>query len=139
MDLAARIEAELRRRLEDAAHEVALEALVEARRARGLPLPASESAGDRLAHDTSVRAFLAHLESALARELSLEQAARVEAARQEAPDEAARLVAVQVVLARELPDYWQRFEACRASFSFTEPLTSGRERRGLLGRLFRRG
>jgi hypothetical protein len=38
------------------------------------------------------------------------------------------------VLARELPDYWQRFESARTVYA--EHVESGGERRGLLGRLF---
>ena len=55
-----------------------------------------------------------------------------------AGDETARLLAVQLVLARELPDYWQRFDAMRLAYT-AERVGSGGERRGLLGRLFGRG
>ena len=138
MDLAARIEAELRERLEAAVDFVCLEALVARRRARGLPPLESGSPRDRAEYEVSVRASLCHLEASVGRDLAPGQAARVEAAGRAAADDAARLVAVQIALARELPDYWQRFEAGRSSFSVEAALASGRERRGLLGRLFRR-
>ena len=139
MDLVARIEAELRERLEAAVDFVCLGALVERRRARGQPPLDSDSTRDRAEYEASVRAFLAHLEATVAADLTPVQAARLEATGREAPDEPARLIAVQVTLARELPDYWQRFEAGRASFSVESALASGGQRRGLLRRLFRRG
>ena len=127
MDLVARIEAELRERLEAAVDFVCLGALVERRRARGLPPLDSDSTRDRAEYEASV-----------AWDLAPEQAARVEAAGRAAADEPTRLVAVQVALARALPDYWERFEAGRASFSVDAAPASGGERRGRLGRLFRR-
>jgi len=138
VDLAARIEAELRERLEAAVDFVCLGALVERRRARGQPPLDSDSTRDRAEYEASVRAFLTHLEASVAWDLAPEQAARVEAAGRAAADEPTRLVAVQVALARALPDYWERFEAGRASFSVDAAPASGGERRGRLGRLFRR-
>jgi hypothetical protein len=139
-DLAARIDAQLRERLEDAVDFACLEAMVERRRARGLPAPAADSAQDREEFQRSVRAFLEHLRASLAVDLEPEQHRRVEAAERGAGEETARLLAVQVVLARALPDYWQRFEASWAAWS-AEPRgpASGGERRGLLGGLFGRG
>src|SRR5207253_2797093 len=46
-DLAARIEAELRERIEEAVDLACLDALVKWRRARGLPAPAADSVRDR--------------------------------------------------------------------------------------------
>jgi len=139
VDLAARIDTQLRERLEEAVDFACLDALVAHRRARGLPPLEADSARDRAEYEASVRAFLAHLEATVAADLTPVQAARLEATGREAPDEPARLIAVQVTLARELPDYWQRFEAGRASFSVESALASGGQRRGLLRRLFRRG
>lgn len=137
-DLAARIEAELRERIEEAVDFACLDALVERRRARGLPAPVADSARDREEFTQSVRAFLERLRDAIAVDLAPEQRQRVDAAARAAGDETRRLLAVQVALAKELPDYWQRFEASRVSYVGAEP-ASGGERRGLLGRLFRRG
>ncbi len=137
-DLAARLDAQLRERLEDAVDFVCLEALVARRRARGLPAPAADSARDREEFAHAVRAFLEHLRGSVAADLTPEQQRKVEAAAQGAGDETARLLAVQAALARELPDYWQRFETGWTAWA-AEGAASGGERRGLLGRLFGRG
>lgn len=137
-DLAARLDAQLRERLEDAVDFVCLDAMVARRRARGLPPPAADSAPDREEFGQSVRAFLEHLGASVAAGLTPEQTRKVEAARTGAGDETSRLLAVQVVLARELPDYWQRFEAGWVAWA-AEGAGSGGERRGLLDRLFGRG
>src|SRR5262249_26444229 len=47
----------------------------------------------------------------------------------------ARLMAVQVALARELPDYWQQFDAVRLDYAAERAVSRG-EGRGLLRRLF---
>jgi len=127
-ELRARLDSELRERIEEAIDFACLEALVRSRRARGLPAPAADSSDDREEFARSVRELLARLDADIADGLS----GRRETAR-EAPD----LVAVQVRLAKELPDYWQRFEAIVASYA-GEPAASGGERRSFLERLFRR-
>ncbi len=146
--LAARIDAELRERLEEAIEFLCLDALVQRRRALGLPAPAADSARDRAEFAAQVRAFLERL-GTLAADLGPEQRQKVEAAERGTADETARLLAVQTVLARELPDYWQRFESARVAYTTARlgglggpsrpPMDSGGERRGLLGRLFGRG
>lgn len=137
-NLAARLDAQLRERIEDAVDFVCLDAMVAARRARGLPPPAADSAEDREEFSRGVRAFLEHLGASVAAGLTPEQMRKIEAAKSDAGDETARLLAVQVALARELPDYWQRFEAGWAAWA-AEGVGSGSERRDLLGRLFGRG
>src|SRR3990172_7628661 len=99
-DLAARLDAQLRERLEDAVDFVCLEALVARRRARGLPAPAADSAGDREEFAHGVRAFLEHLRGSVAANLTPEQQRKVEAAAQGAGDETARLLAGQAALPR---------------------------------------
>jgi hypothetical protein len=136
-DLSARIEAELRERIEEAVDLACLDALVKWRRARGLPAPAADSVSDRAEFTQSVRMFLERLQDAIAADLTPEQRRRVDAAAHAPGDDTQRLLAVQVALARELPDYWQRFEATRIAYVGAEP-NSGGERRGLLGRLLRR-
>jgi hypothetical protein len=133
-----RIEAQLRERLEEAVDFVCLGALVERRRALGLPAPRADSATDRAEFAEGVRAFLAELEAAIAPGLDEGQRRKVAAAEQAPGDEMHRLLGAHVVLARELPDYWQRFEAARATYTAAR-VKSGRERGGLLGRLFGRG
>ena len=66
--------------------------------------------------------------------LSAEQRQKIASAERAPGDETQRLLGVHVMLARELPDYWQRFESGRVVYA--EHVASGGERRGLLGRLF---
>lgn len=146
-DLVARIEYEVRERVEEAVDYVCLDALVRERRARGLAPPAADSADDRRAYTDKVVAFLRLLRRELTGALSVE-AQRKAAAVAEAPgDEQAGLLAVQVVLARTLPDYWQRFETVSSDYlaglhAEERPTPSGdrsgREGGSLLARLFGR-
>jgi len=136
-DLNARIEAQLRERLEEAVDFVCLEALVKRRQALSLPAPSADNTRDREEFTRSVHTFLAELSSAIAPTLSGEQHRKAAAAERGPGDETQRLLGVHVVLARELPDYWQRFETARTVYA--EHLDSGSERRGLLARLFGRG
>ena len=133
-----RIEVQLRERLEEAVDFVCLGALVERRRALGLPAPRADSATDRAEFTEGVRVFLAGLQAAIAPGLDEGQRRKVAAAEQAPGDEMHRLLGAHVVLARELPDYWQRFEAARATYTAAR-VKSSRERGGLLGRLFGRG
>jgi hypothetical protein len=140
--LGVRIEMEVRERLEEAVDYVCLEALVQARRARGLRAPVADNAADRREYTQHVLAFLRQLERDLTAGLDGEQRRRLPAAPAGADE--ARLMAVQVALARTLPDYWQRFDAARARYLAEPPEqsavdASGSEGRGLLARLFGRG
>src|SRR5205809_619860 len=137
-DLGTRIEAELRERIEEAVDFACLDALVAWRRAHGLPAPVAESARDREEFARSVRAFLERLRDAIAVGLTSEQRAKLDAAAHAGGDPTERLLTVQVALAKELPDYWLRFEASRASYVGGEPVSGG-ERRSLLRRLLGRG
>lgn len=140
-DLLALVEIEVRERLEEAVDYVGLEALVESRRARGLPAPAADSPADREEFTALTRAFLERLTASV--QPVLEAAARRradEAAARAGPEPLARLIAVQAVAARSLPDYWQRFEAVRLAYlaehgpSPAAP-DSGRERTSFFRRL----
>lgn len=135
-DLNARIEYEVRERLEEAIDYVCLEALVRERRARGLPPPAADNVDDRRAYDGNVLAFLRLLRRELTPALSPDGQRRAASLAEAPGTEPARLLTVQVAMARELPDYWQRFEAVSGSFLAGEAVSSGREGRGLLARLF---
>lgn len=140
-DLLARLDAEVRERLEEAVDYVCLDAMVQRRRARGLPAPAADSPGDREEFEGGVLAFLGRLRAELLRDVD----APLRRKAQEAvprPDDAsvAELLAVQAVLAKALPDYWQRFEEISLRFlgdagAPADPSSRG-ERRGFLGRLF---
>ncbi len=143
-DLATRIEHEVRERLEEAIDFVCLDALVAARRARGLPAPAADNATDRADYAQHVVAFL--------RLLDAEVPPPDATCRAGGGDEQQRLLAAQVAYARTLPDYWQRFEALSARYlagvvqttpgglggPSRPPIFSGGERRGVLARLFGR-
>jgi hypothetical protein len=131
-DLGTRIEHEVRERLEEAIDFVCLDALVRARQARGLPVPAADNTADRAEYAGHVLAFL-HLLDA---EVPGAGAARPAHAAE--GGEETRLLAAQVARARTLPDYWQRFETLSARY-LAEPPASGGERRGVLARLFGRG
>jgi hypothetical protein len=146
-DLATRIEYEVRERLEEALDYVCLDALVRERKARGLPPPVADSPTDRRAYTDNVLALLSRLHRELTAELSAEERRKTATAETES-DAQARLIAVQVALARRLPDYWQRFDAVSAGFLADasvqrdgEPADgrSGGEGRCLLARLFGRG
>jgi hypothetical protein len=135
-DLQTRIEHELRERLEEAIDYVCLEALVRTRRAHDLPPPAADNPADRRAYNDTLLGFLRLLGQELTAALSAEDERRMAAA-PTVHDEPARLVALQVALARQLPDYWQRFDAVRVRY-LTEPAVPSGRQSGLLARLFGR-
>ena len=144
-DLDARIEFEVRERLEEAVDYVCLDALVQARRSQGLPPPAADNPDDRRAYTANVLAFLDLLRHELSAELSAEDRGKLPAPTADGDPQTA-LIAVQVALARRLPDYWQRFEAVQARYlaspvpptADAETVGSRGESRGLLARLFGR-
>lgn len=133
-DLNTRIDLEVRARLEEAIDFVCLEALVQRRRARGLPSPEADNPRDRAEYEVGVLAFL----RLLSRDVPAGLDAAAPAPARGERDEQARLLADQVLLARRLPDYWQRFETSSARY-LAEPAESGRESGGVLRRLFGRG
>ena len=136
-DLNARIDAQIRERLEEAVDFVCLEIMVERRRTRGLPATAADNAEDRAEFTAAVHAFLEHLEEDLTGDLAPADHRRVRDAARAADDPAERLLAVQVGLARLMPDYWQRFEASRNRYADgSADDGSGGDRGGLLRRLF---
>jgi hypothetical protein len=135
----ARVDAEVRGRIAEAVDFVCLEAMVRSREVRGLPAPAPDSASDRAEFERGVEALLVKLGDEIAAALDGEQRQALGAAAGRAGDDRlARLMAVQVALAKLLPDYWQRFEGVRATWGAAatgpEP-ASGRDRSGWLGRL----
>ncbi|MFI5328196.1 MAG: hypothetical protein ACHQ7H_18330 [Candidatus Rokuibacteriota bacterium] len=146
-DLSTRIDMEVRERLEEAVDFVCLEALVQERRQRGLPPPAADNSTDRRDYLANVSAFLTLLQRDLTANLTADQRERLGAATAASGDAETKLVSTQVALARLLPDYWQRFDTLRARYLEGAEAQreravgddSGRESRGLLGRLFGRG
>jgi hypothetical protein len=133
LDLGARIDAELRARIEDAVDFACLDAMVKARAAEGQAAPVADNPRDRDEYTQRVHVFLEHVRAALVARLSTEQRARLGAVVDPPrPDDVSAALAAQVALAKELPDYWQRLEAIR------EEAASSGQRRGLLDRLLRR-
>jgi hypothetical protein len=114
--LRTRIDLVIHERIEQAIEAACLEVLVEARRRSGLPMPTDESAADRDEFRTLAVDLLARLEAAILP--AVEPRHRTGLIEQDAGargSHAARM-ATQVALAKLLPDYWQRFEACQAEF-----------------------
>ena len=140
-DLIARVDAEVRDRIGEAVDFVCLEAMVQSRQAGGLPAPAADSASDHGEFDRRVETFLTRLADAMLAALATEQERTLTAAARAAGDQLTQLIAVQVALAKLLPDYWQRFEQVRlASAAETggPPPVSGSDRPGWLDRLLGR-
>lgn len=139
-DLIARVDAEVRERIGEAVDFVCLESMVLTRTAAGLPAPAPDSTSDRAEFDRRVEAFLAQLGDAMMPVLDTQQRQSLQGS-SSSGDALARLLDVQVALAKLLPDYWQRFEQVRAAHA-GEPdartTTSGRDRPGWLDRLLGR-
>jgi hypothetical protein len=133
-DLATRIEAALRQRLEDAVDAACLEAMTRRRQALDQPPPAADSALDRAEYHEHVAAFVDFLRSRLASSVSAEVVVSAGATGRVQGGPVERELARQIALARALPDYWQRFDECRLLF-VERRAGSGRERRGFLGRL----
>jgi len=140
-DLIARVDAEVRDRIGEAVDFVCLESLVHTRRAGGLPAPVADSALDRAEFDRRVEAFLTRLSNAMLPVLDTEQRQSLAASEHAAGDRLDQLIAVQLRLAKLLPDYWQRFEQVRVAYAQEagEPApASGRDRPGWLDKLFGR-
>lgn len=117
-DLHLRIERELRERIQEAVEAAVWAAMVDARRQRPHPLPPSDSSRDRSEFARGVRALLERLQAALEPALDPEQRRRAAEALDRAGGEpTARHLALQVALARSLPDYWQRFTEIREAFA----------------------
>lgn len=134
-DLLSLIDAELRERLEEAVDNACLEAMVSTRKAAGAPLPVADETRDREEFTASVRALLERLRD----EIPTDAGDAGRAAPETGADatEEWRLLTLQLVRAKALPDYWQRFEVVRRRFTTDYPSLRG-ARRGVLGPLFGR-
>ena len=138
-NLLSLIDAELRERLEEAIDHACLNAMVSARRAHSEPAPKADDPRDREEFTATVRALLERLRDEIPADADATVRADAHVVRADAHvDEEWRLLALQIARAKALPDYWQRFDAIRAHFT-EDYARSGSARRGVLGRLFRRG
>ena len=108
--LIERIEAQLRDRIEEAVEMAALKLMVDARAQAGRPAPESTSVADRSEFEATSQALLLRLRERFLAELPADLRARHDRAEAAAAGGPARALAGQVFLARQLPDYWQRFE-----------------------------
>jgi hypothetical protein len=134
--LAARIDAQIRERLEEAVEMAALKLMVDLRARHGLPAPETSSPSDRKEFEVLTGELLAHLRNAFVAELGDDDRRALEHAAAEQSSERDRILAGQVLLARRLPDYWQRFEAHHANHAQSR-LQMPPAKGGWLGRLFR--
>lgn len=134
--LRERIDAQLRERIEEAVEMAALELMVEGRRHQQRPLPDEGNARDRAEFHATAEEFLEHLDQAFRVALPPADAEALEAAARAASDQLyARRLAGQVLLAKRLPDYWQRFETHRAALAAAR--LGSAQSAGWLRRVFR--
>jgi len=136
--LLERIDAQVRERVEEAVDFACLDLLVQLRRQHGRALPEEQNEKDRQEFRGLVREFLAYLREAYWAELpeaEREKVTQVEAGA--GTEELQRLVAVQVALAKHLPDYWQRFDTFRVAFA-QERIATPPPKPGFLDRFLRR-
>jgi len=132
-DLASRIDAEIRERIEDALDAACLEVLVNVRQRHQLPAPVAGNERDRAEYQSEVVALLQRLDAHFATGGTPRGSDR--SGHPPSGHQVAALIDTQVALARRLPDYWQRFDAVRLDYA-AERSASGGESRGLLRRLF---
>jgi hypothetical protein len=114
--LRERIDAQLRDRLLEALEHRSLAALLEQRQREGRPAPDPSSAADRREWEVITARLLSHLRGAFDATLDAPERVRLAEAEQAHGPGRERLLAAQVLLARILPDYWQRLEQHQATF-----------------------
>ena len=133
--LIERIDAQLAERIEEAVEMAALRLLVELRAHHHCPAPETDSRADREEFRALADDLLAYLGRGFEDGLSSELRPALERARVDGADARARELRVQVFLARQLPDYWQRFDTQRAAHAELK-LAAPPPPAGLLKRLF---
>ena len=133
--LLERIDAQLGERIEEAVEMAALELLVELRKRHLRPAPASDSQADRDEFHALTGDLLGYLREAFATEIPAERRAALARAETSGSGERERALRGQTFLAKQLPDYWQRFEAHRAAHAEAR-LSAPPPPPGFLKRLF---
>lgn len=114
--LAERIEAQLGERIMEAAEMAALELLVGVRQKAGRPAPEEDNARDRAEWVTLSGDLLAHVRATLRSGLAEADRAAMDAAETAGTDARSGALSGHAILARRLPDYWQRFDTARLAF-----------------------
>lgn len=133
--LRERIDAQLRERIEEAVEMAALKLMVDLRAQAGRPAPESTSAADRAEFEATIRAALGRLRERFRAGLADHLRPRLDEAEAAGGAGSAAVLAGQVFLARQLPDYWQRFERYQREDAEQRLAEAGRP--GVLRRLFR--
>ncbi|HXJ82182.1 MAG TPA: hypothetical protein VMS64_26305 [Candidatus Methylomirabilis sp.] len=111
--------------------------MVDLRRHRGRPAPDTASEADRREFEQIAADVLAHLRDALRAGLTTEERDALDRAEASHQEPRERLLAGQVLLARRLPDYWQRFETHQAAYAKTR-VESPEPPESWISRLFNR-
>src|SRR5262245_2582364 len=135
--LVERIEAQLRQRIAEAADMAGLALMVDLRRHRGRPAPDTSSDADRREFEQISADLLSHVRDGLRAELTSDDRDALDRAEAGCEEPRERVLAGQVLLARRLPDYWQRFEIHQAAYAKTR-IESPEPREGWIARLFGR-
>ena len=94
-----------------------LELMVELRRRHGRPAPDTDERGGPQRSSRTARARSSPTCARPSRPSSRADQRKALERAETAPDEPEPLLAGQALLARELPDYWQRFETHRAAYA----------------------
>jgi hypothetical protein len=119
-NLAERIEAQLSERILEAAEMAALELLVGVRQRAGRPAPEEDNARDRAEWVTLSDDLLSHLRATLRDGLAEADRAAMDTTEAAGNDARSRALLGQVLLARRLPDYWQRFERYQRQYALQQ-------------------
>jgi hypothetical protein len=133
--LIERIEAQLRERIGEAVDMAGLALMVDLRRRGGRPAPDTSSAADRREFEQIADDLLNHVRDALRAELGADERDALDRAEASYQQPRERLFAGQVFLARQVPDYWQRFAMHQATYARLR-VERPTPREGWLGRLF---
>ena len=130
--LLERIDAQLGERIEEACEFFCLDLLVQRRRARGRPAPQPDNQGDRNEFKQFVQEFIVALdEESRGWVPPTDTLLQTKLLEQKSLDQP---LALQIFLAKNLPDYWQRFEQVTQAFAWAR-LAASSPRKSFLSRL----
>jgi hypothetical protein len=130
--LLERIDAQLRERIEEACEFFCLDLLVQLRDAHGRPAPQPDNQTDRNEFKQLVREFIVTLnEKSQGWVPMVDTLLQTKLLEQKSSDQP---FALQVFLAKSLPDYWQRFDQATQAFAKAR-LAASSPRKSFLSRL----